>query len=452
MVIIFSKTFYPSSSSSTIVPPLLSLSISPNAEAMNTVCDNGAALDILESAIANYKRPTIFILIIMFDMLLKPKEVTSHPYLKRQVIMDRIHTLLLNCVEIFGSDLFVDIWNMFRSFHLFGLKTRKQQLIDYLTSYHHDVNNEDDKPDNINDKQLLDQGFMAFEDFWDFVYKAFTSKEPLQIKGYLYVLDVMIEILERDFRSKKESSASAKKSILVLLLEKKMGAWNRFEKYLNIIVNVFDHHQFINHTIDIERMGFAGKLLNMMIALSYYDDLLSRPSLIKQTHRIITILDADDYIRCLQHISFHTFIIQLCDLEFMYADFSHVEASYQNMKKNINTLSRSEKWENIITKVQPKNMNIYSIYQHVLLVHQYYTSLHLSSTIRINQSVIHDLTNNNCQSLAKSLLIDSKQTLKTWYNEVEKWLSSAASAIENDNDTKMRHHIEYLLDNFRNCF
>lgn len=124
-------------------------------------------------------------------MLLKPKQVTPHPYLKRQVIMDRIHTLLLYCVEIFGSDLFIDIWNTFRSFHLFGFKTRKQQLIDHLASYHSDVNNEDDKS-YINDKQLLDQGFMAFDDFWDFVNKAFTSKEPLQIKVNINIIIIFL--------------------------------------------------------------------------------------------------------------------------------------------------------------------------------------------------------------------------------------------------------------------
>ncbi|CAO3628258.1 unnamed protein product [Cunninghamella blakesleeana] len=406
-----------------------------------------AALDIIESTIVDHRKPSTLILITLFNLLLRPKEVTPQSCLKALTFLDKIHNILLTYLEIFGSELFMDVWNTFRSFHLFGFKTRKQDLLSFLISHHNDNISDDDKPFTIRsmeDNLLLDQGFMRFDDFWDFVNKTFTSKESLQVKGYLHVLHIMIEILEQDFISKKASTRDARKSIFVLLLEKRFEGYTSFEKYLNVIINAFEHNQFINPIVDVERMVLAGKLLNLMIAISYYDEILSAPSLIKQTHRIIRKLDTNDYIRCLQHISFHTFIIKLCELEFIEADWSEVEAKHQNMKKNIHNTPTLELVEHAVTKIKPKKMEMDAIYLHVLMINQYYQSLIFSKSIRIDSSIIYD-----DNGLAETLLTDPQQLLKTWCNKVKSWLNFV-NDMDDDDDTNidMKHHLDYLIDNF----
>ncbi|CAO3588859.1 unnamed protein product [Absidia cylindrospora] len=405
----------------------------------------------------------------MVSLLLRKREtIEQKQYKEFWITADKTHDLLLKILRIFGPRIFDSLWDTFDHSHLAEFKRQQQQLLYQNTpdpSYTDD--NDDDGAMDTSDhaESFILQGLEAFEDFWSFVSQCLKCSHEItliQSKSYLHLLDVLISVLEQDFYSKRDCSANVKKTTLLTTLKKNVvGGWDRFERYLDIILEPFGSQQNDSSSmIHTKQKDLAGRLLNLMNAISCYDIPLSMTSLADQTLRSSMQMGVDCFTNLLKYVKFDAFILQLCDCGFMDADWSTVPQCYHYLKKEKppsveNTSSWLNKWMHTYTKTRPNNINWKNVYLHVFMIWQYYHSILKISSLRYDldhdQGTVVIRGCNDLDNDALSTLLDDS-ILKTWYQQVTTWMeqcrkSDVAVSLPHHGDNQhWERRIELLLD------
>ncbi|KAI8076325.1 uncharacterized protein BX664DRAFT_344385 [Halteromyces radiatus] len=402
---------------------------------------NTAALDLIENSLAYRQKPTMIIVFTLFDILLRKKEFDNQHHKENWIFMERTQGLLLNMLHRFGPQMFDGIWNSFRHFHILGHKKhfrplpRSNNIVHYGNgdNMHASDSDSDDADDNM-ESRMSNSGFANFADIWDFIHQSFTSKDPTATKTFLLTLDILVSILEQDFLSKKDSSASIRKSIfLMTLMKNNQYRRVRLTQFLDILLQPFDDNSHCLLPIfSCKRKELSGRLLNMMIAFSLYDSVLSGTDLATQFNEKLSALDLSVSIKLFQYICFDTFILQLCDLVFLKSDWHQVQEQYLYLRNKRDTMTATvhslQKWIHIVTKIGPYRMNWEDVHCHVFMVKQYYQSMLRSSTLRYDSetkgsTVIRGYDDVDDDSLVA--LLDG-DLIGSWRLQVESWMNQCS--------------------------
>ncbi|KAG0169764.1 hypothetical protein DFQ29_009542 [Apophysomyces sp. BC1021] len=323
-----------------------------------------AAMDIIETALVSKRQPSSQIIIALVDIVLHLENRKKLPKRKILEIRQKSQRLLMHMLEIFGPEPFAELWNSFRRFHVFP---RRQKTL-YTSG--------DDEDD---ERQLSGTGLSEYEDFWDFMKQCLVSgaKLDMAMKCRRMTLDIVISVLELDLRLKKDS----------------MGIRSQLQSYLDVLFCAFNHENngSMTQTSRLEGIDLAGRVLNMLITLSGYDNAVSPNALVDRTYRHFVNLHADDCAHLLQVIRCGTFRASLCDMAIADADGSCVEKPYRHYRKNMNSTMRMEKLFHYVMKTQPSSLkNIEDIYRHVLVVLWYLDSLMDEYGLRYDLSNDHE--------------------------------------------------------------
>ncbi|KAI8329138.1 hypothetical protein BC941DRAFT_518916 [Chlamydoabsidia padenii] len=363
---------------------------------------NIGAFDLIETAMISNEKPTTAILQTVLDLLLKERDANNQYQFKEDwILIEKAHDLLLNVFNMFGSDLFAGIWDTFDQFHL-GVPNEQRHLQywsisnDSPTKANNNSTKDsggEDNDDATRTEEFPFRGFKAFKDLWDFAAQCFTrTTDILQAKSYNHVLDILVALLEEDFRSKKDNSSSVKKTIFLKTLQKNVeGKWDQFGRYIDILLLPFHNMKPSLPDIITLQKEMSGRLLNLIIAISQYEGLIAGATLAEQIFRKSIDKGINCFIDLLECIYFDTFIVQLCQYGFKEADWSTVPKEYHYIKWENNitseqTSSLFKRWVVAFTKTKPDRINWESIYLHLFLIKQYYQSILKISTIRFDST------------------------------------------------------------------
>ncbi|ORZ12425.1 hypothetical protein BCR42DRAFT_420587 [Absidia repens] len=427
------------------------------------------ALELIETALISYRKPSTAILQVMVGLLLRKREPNEQKHYKEHwIATDKTHDLLLKILRIFGPRIFDSLWDTFDHSHLAEFK-RQQQQLQYQNTSDPSYTDDDDDDGAIDTsdhaESFIHQGLEAFEDFWDFVSQCLKYSDEIaliQAKSYLHLLDILVSVLEQDFYFKRDCAANVTKSTLLTIIQKNVvGGWDRFERYLDIMLEPFGSHQNdCSSMIITKQKALGGRLLNLMHAISCYDIPLSMTSLADQTFRSSMQRGVDCFTNLIKYIKFDSFILQLCDCGFLDVDWSTVPQRYHYLKKekpsSVENPSRwLNKWMHTYTKTRPKKIKWKNLYLHVFLIWQYYHSILKISSLRYdldhNQGTVVIRGCNDLDNDALSTLLDDGM-LKTWYRQVTTWMEQCrksdvvVSSRHYDDEQHWEQRIELLLD------
>ncbi|KAI9310745.1 hypothetical protein BX666DRAFT_2032676 [Dichotomocladium elegans] len=338
-----------------------------------------AALDLVDAMIIAKRKPTLAVILFLFDLILRPTtDITLLSAKELLRVCQRAQRSLLFILEVFGASLFGQVWHFFRVSNLGRLQQRM---------LHHELA---EMMQQDEDDEIYEAAIAEFDDLWDLValcighveahYQSGTERPTPSMEapaGKLrrrMALDVFISVLEYDLRARRESDeALAQCMFLKMLRVDGSGNRTQFGRYLDIIFSAFglrhkNDGENAGRVIDPESVEFAGRLLNM--------NAVATKPLVFQTFQRFTKMDIDGCASLMQVIKCTTFLATLCDMYLSDADCTRVPAKYQNMRKaSTYSLEKLFRFNPYTAPLQLKGLK--SVLRHVLIVYwRYATFIH----------------------------------------------------------------------------
>ncbi|KAG0168503.1 hypothetical protein DFQ30_004705 [Apophysomyces sp. BC1015] len=331
-----------------------------------------AAMDVMEMAIASKREPPQFLVVVLIGIILNPQTLQKKLHHFRSC--QRARRLLLHLLENFGSAVFSGVLDMFR---VHGGQKKKAE------------NYGSEEDDEV---QLPECGLQDFNDFWDLVSGCLKTKGQVDIatKCRQIVLDVIVRAFEYDMKERIVRNSEPDECLFLRTLRKdSYGCRTQLDRYLDILFLAFDSRArkaeekcCAPNAYNMEGIAIAGRLLNMLVILSYYDNLVTTSSLIEQTYRRFASLSADDTANLLQIIRCTTFVYALCDLALSDVDCSCVEERYKHLRHTRGHAFRVDRVTHYAMRTRPLQVrSVEDVFRHVLLVVWAYMSLASESSL-----------------------------------------------------------------------
>ncbi|KAL0092887.1 hypothetical protein J3Q64DRAFT_1233712 [Phycomyces blakesleeanus] len=330
-----------------------------------------AAMEIMEAAIKAKRELPIQFLFALINRILTPPINGTYRSKSSQYIFDgceMAQRILKSALEVFGPLAFRGLWSTFE------IQSKR---------YNYNKRNSEEEAELVEIKCVLDEYF----DLWDFVKKSFTidpSENEMKRKCRNMVLEILICIMEKDVQMRIENYEELGECIFLSTIPKDdFGNRTRLGPYLDILFDVFQETKDyeINQVFYMESIDMAGRLLNILIILSYCDQLVDTSSMIQQSYQRINRLDNDAFSNILQVISCTTFLSEICDRILIDSDFSLADEEYKYLRRIPGF--RLDKMFHLFMKSRPLNMEYMSdIYRHVLVIIWRYRCYLGESTMR----------------------------------------------------------------------
>ncbi|KAI7869784.1 hypothetical protein BDF14DRAFT_1741706 [Spinellus fusiger] len=204
--------------------------------------------------------------------------------------------ILLNVLEIFGPSILECLWTSFGS----GIsRLRSKKVIE--------------RQEEIQDVQC---DLKAYDDVWSFVEQSLTlssTQDMAVIKCHHRIVNVLTSIVEKDISLRKNCPKKLKYCIFLSNMDKNyLGVVQKFNRYLKSILSVFEEEKSkANALLYTEAVGLSGRLLNILINLSYHDHLVDHDALLQQLLQYTNHLPADAMAFVLESIKCPAFIYEL---------------------------------------------------------------------------------------------------------------------------------------------
>lgn len=182
------------------------------------------------------------ILITLINFILQPKDELRN---KRKLIghwleCKRAHAILLDILSLYGPDIYLPVFNEFRSFELISSKDKKH-LRDEIY-------------------ELLDtQRLGEYRDFWNFTDRVLSATATdLETKCCVLILDFFVNVLQVDLKSRVHSESEVAKSIFMRTLKRDaLNKLSKFDHYLKLLLR-----EFPNPNEDLFHL--TGDIVNMV--------------------------------------------------------------------------------------------------------------------------------------------------------------------------------------------
>ncbi|KAK4516368.1 uncharacterized protein ATC70_011339 [Mucor velutinosus] len=357
-------------------------------------------MQLIENQVASHKKPPFNILITLINFILQPKNELRNKdkLVKHWLECKRAHALLLDILSLYGPDIYLPVFNEFRSFELISSKDKN--------SLHDDIY------ELLNTKRLSE-----YRDFWNFtdrVLSATTTDLETRCSGL--VLDFFVNVLQIDLKSRVHCESEVMKSIFMRTLKRDaLNKLSKFDHYLKLLLR-----DFPNQNEDLFHL--TGDILNMIITVSSFDKVSSVEDLVSQTYIHFQEMTTDASQQFMQIIKYPSFILALCDLALADADVSMVPEEHRHYRKQKHrplTLQKLFLYAFKTLPLQPDNLE--SIYRHIAVVSKY--CMCVLSTATVSHKRDNTETNTAFPSDQLELLIGEKdEVMVDWENTIEKLL------------------------------
>ena len=155
----------------------------------------------------------------------------------------RAHAILLDVLNLYGPDIFLPVFNEFRSFEIISTKAKKDL--------------QDDSYELLDTKRLAE-----YRDFWNFVDRLLSLTTcDLEAKCSRLILDFFVNVLQVDLKSRVHCEAEVMKSIFVRTLKRDaLNKLSKFDHYLKLLLRGFPNQ-------DEDLFHLTGDILNMVIII-----------------------------------------------------------------------------------------------------------------------------------------------------------------------------------------
>ncbi|KAI8642035.1 hypothetical protein BD408DRAFT_417233 [Parasitella parasitica] len=317
-------------------------------------------MQLIENSIASHKKPPFNILISLVNFILKPKNyLKTRPKLTAHWLeCKRAHGILLDVLNMYGPDIFLPVFNEFRSFEIIST-IEKNNLRD--ESY-----------------ELLDTKMLAeYRDFWAFLDRLLSAtRKDLETKCRRLVLDFFVNVLQVDLKSRVHCESEVMNSIFTRTLKRDaLNKLSKFDYYLKLMLRDFPNR-------DEELFHLTGDILNMTITVSSFDKVSNMEDLVSQIYIHFQEMNTDACQQFMQLVKYPTFILTLCDHALADTDVSNVPEEYRHFRKSKHKPLTLQKLFFYVFKTLPfEPESLESIYRHVAVVSKYCMCVLSTATI-----------------------------------------------------------------------
>ncbi|KAI9019547.1 hypothetical protein CLU79DRAFT_239958 [Phycomyces nitens] len=256
-----------------------------------------AAMEIMEGALKAQRELPIQLLFALINRILTPPANGRYRSKSPRYIFagcEIAQRILKNVLQVFGSSTFQGIWSSFGAQDKQFVYKRKRE-------------EEIETPE-------IKCALGKYLDLWDFIKKSFTvdqDENEMERERRHMVLELLISIMEQDIHMRIGSSNELDKCAFLSTISKDiLGNRTHLEPYLDIIFDVFQQAQGYqtNQVLYMKSIDMAGRLLNMLIGLSYCDQLVDIGSMVQQSYHRINRLDTSAFTNLLLFPALHFYL------------------------------------------------------------------------------------------------------------------------------------------------
>ncbi|KAI7854056.1 hypothetical protein BDC45DRAFT_139847 [Circinella umbellata] len=328
------------------------------------------------------------------DIILGKQQCTSQVYdnLSPQTILtmaQKARHMLLMILETFGSNAFMEIWDLFDDGKRVSSRGRRTRKRVYTIKLKSDGIGEEEEEEDEREEEIYRSSFSEFEHFQQFFASSVGYKDdfdgvkkqkvaergpsmraPAGYKRRIMVLDVLLSVLEDDLYQTEALENC-------ILVDKIINDHREITRWLDIIFRTMgtnideDMNQpDINHQNIIINAEFGARMLNMMIAVSYCDTgVIESKDLVYQSFRRLSLLDVDGCSNMIQLIKFNTYTFNVLDTFISDSNVINVQRQYKSMRKQKPTINFMDKFIKFDLNTQPAHLeSIQHIYRHIQII------------------------------------------------------------------------------------
>ncbi|KAI9304218.1 hypothetical protein BJ944DRAFT_267189 [Cunninghamella echinulata] len=417
-----------------------------------------AVLEIIETAISSDRLPSSTVVLILSDILLKPIKIKDKN--ERKEMMERlykVHSILLRIVERFGPDSLAMMIPIFGTQQQTGRQRRQginysfdgipvsQEQKENIVDYKYEMDDNDEDEDNIQ----YGSGLALYDSFWDLIFKCFSmpcQTITLEELGARLMLDVLIKTFAEDMKLKFKADRLSNCLLLSTIPVNSYGQRTKLDNYTDIIFEGFkktstSSQETANH-IYAENAHYASELLNMLILLSYCDQ-LAQLNLTERTYRQMISLNHDIILHVLQSIEYPGFISAICEFYFQDSDYQCVTKEHQHYRKLMEKPT-VKKMVHYIMKTQPKGtLSRKKIYLHCIMV-LWYWNAYIKET--------HYRSANSASSYTLITVRQQKDIDKMTLTDIIQWqfhIMNLLKQCKKEDKTLYSLEIECIFDTFK---
>ncbi|KAL7334182.1 hypothetical protein PS15p_202988 [Mucor circinelloides] len=357
-------------------------------------------MQLIVNQVASHKKPPFNILITLINFILQPKDTLRN---KRKLIdhwleCKQAHAILLDILNLYGPDIFLPVFNEFRSFEIISAKEKKSLR--------------DESYELLDTKRLGE-----YRDFWNFTDRLLSATtSDLETKCCVLILDFFVNVLQADLKSRVHCESEVVKSIFMRTLKRDaLNKLSKFDHYLKLLLR-----EFPNQNEDLFHL--TGDILNMIITVASFDKVSSMQDLVSQTYIHFQEMTTDACQQFMQIIKYPSFILALCDLALADTDVSLVPEEHKHYRKLKHRPLTLQKLFFYVFKTLPLEPDsLENIYRHVAVVSKY--CMCVLSTATVSHKRDNTETNTAFPSDQLELLISEKdEVVLHWENTIEKLL------------------------------
>ncbi|KAG2221622.1 hypothetical protein INT45_005196 [Circinella minor] len=352
------------------------------------------AFNTIEDIILGKQQCTRLVIYYLFDLILRPSQVYDN--LSPQMILtmaQKARHMLLMILETFGSNAFMEIWDLFDDGKRVSSRGRRTRKRVYTIKLKSDGIGEEEEEEDEREEEIYHSSFSEFEHFQQFFASSVGYKDdfdgvkrqkitergpsmraPAGYKRRIMVLDVLLSVLEDDLYQTEGDPSALESCILV---NKIINDHREIARWLDIIFKTMGtnidediNQPDINPQNTMINAEFGARMLNMMIAVSYCDTgIIESKDLVYQSFRRLSMLDVDGCSNMIQLIKFNTYTFNVLDTFISDSNVTNVQRQYKSMRKQKLTINFMDKFIKFDLNTQPAHLeSIQHIYRHIQII------------------------------------------------------------------------------------
>ncbi|KAI9007543.1 hypothetical protein CLU79DRAFT_778023 [Phycomyces nitens] len=403
---------------------------------------DSAALDLVDTVIASQKCPLPAILLEIVHCIIRP--VAHHNPDEWLAIGQRCHRLLSHVLLMYGSSVFVPIWNTFSNFRIIGdqigsltrnMLKREPGYISKRTS-----KEDEDGEDGVDDMLL---GMHEYSDFWDLVAKCTKQGDManIKIRNARLVLDFLVSVLEQDIYEKKDVGKLGRCIFLMMLKKDGMGARTQLDTYLDTLFLLFeDQEDCEDKSVDMYSLDILGRVMNLLVYLAI-DKFVSFPNLSSQTYRHLQRLSIDNINLFLGRILYTSFVHSIACVFLQDTDMTLVPLEHRHYSQNIRG-DGVDKLFCYVLKTRPSVVNtIEDVHRHVSAVSWYLGSYITNLSLCYENRPGHlDYVSGLSEEQTMAVFDSGTQAVKNWRKSIEDMIRDLEA------DPEIQQKVEQIMD------
>ncbi|KAI9473571.1 MAG: hypothetical protein EXX96DRAFT_310502 [Benjaminiella poitrasii] len=354
-------------------------------------------MQLIENSNAMGKKPPFSLLLSLVNLILQPKKKFKRKELLKEhwTHCKRAHALLLEVLYLFGPEIYHPLWNQFRNFEFISTNRALNEIDD--------------------DYNALDTNMLReYSDFWGFTNRLLNhGGKDLDSKCRRLILDLLVNIMQVDLKSRIQQEKKVKESVFVHTLTKNtLCMISKFDNYLKALLSKFPND-------DEELLHLSGDIFNMLITITCYENITNINELVMQTYKLFQKMNADACQQFMQIIKYPTFLLMLGDKALADTDISQVPTEHRHFRNAPHVPLHLEKTFFYVLKTLPHDtQSLESIYRHVAIVSKY--CMCVFSTATISHKRENTETNSALpESQLELLIIYQHQTIEEWEGMIE---------------------------------